>query len=101
MNDGMKERRNEGEIGDMNNCRDRRPLSRARLLTSVQDDGIHIFVCKLMLLEAPRSVAERGFQKRRAAMAGAKFSYLAGVRSLDQSRQFCNFGSIVPLLFRT
>ena len=44
----------------------RRPLSRARLYTVVQEDCIHILCQKSTLLEAERSVAKRGFQKRRA-----------------------------------
>ena len=48
-------------------CRDRRPLSRVRLYTVMQEDCIHILCFDLMLLEAERSVAKRGFQKRRAA----------------------------------
>ena len=50
-------------------CRGRCPLSRARLYTVVQEDCIHILCSIFMLLEAERSEAERGFQKRHAAQS--------------------------------
>ena len=47
-------------------CRGRRPLSRARLYTVVQEDCIHILCLRETLWEAKRSVAESSFPKRRA-----------------------------------